>query len=490
MKDITERKQIVDALAKSEALLREAQGVAHIGHWELDISIMTPAWSEEIFHIFGLDPEEGEPSFEAHQKVTHPDDWGILNNAVTTSIAEGIPFDIEFRILLPDKTIRWMHAIGYPRKDSEGRIISVFGTAQDITDRKLMEDVLRESEEKYRLLVENANEALYVLQDGIFRYANRVCSEMLGVPVAELIGLSMLEFLNPDDREKAISKHLRILRGELAADRTNFRVLTRHGEERWADVNSVVIAWDGKTATLNFATDITDRKQAEDALRESEERHRSILHTAMDGIWLTDTQGRLLDVNEAYCQMSGYSTQELLAMRITDLNAGKTSDEGYANIQKVMALGEYRFETRHRRKDGSIYDVEISAQYRPDDGRQFVAFLRDITERKRVEEALRQSEENFRRSLDDSPLGVRIVTVEGETIYANRVILDIYGYDSIEELNTTPVKKRYSPESYAEFQGRREKRKQGDYGLSEYEVSIIRKNGDVRQLRVFPKSTT
>jgi PAS domain S-box-containing protein len=104
-----------------------------------------------------------------------------------------------------------------------------------------------------------------------------------------------------------------------------------------------------------------------------------------------------------------------------------------------------------------------------------------------AEEDLSRSRENFRRSLDDSPLGVRIVTGEGETIYANRVILDIYGYDSIEELNTTPIKMRYTPESYAEFQIRKEKRRQGLDIPSEYEVSIIRKNGGVRQLQVFRK---
>ena len=151
--DITVSKQAEEALVMSEALLREAQRVAHIGHWELDTSTMTPAWSEEIFHIFGLDPEEGEPSFEAHRKVTRPDGWGILNNAVTTSIAEGIPFDIEFRILRPDKTIRWIHAIGYPKKDNEGRVISVFGTAQDITDRKLVEDALHASLDEKEILL-------------------------------------------------------------------------------------------------------------------------------------------------------------------------------------------------------------------------------------------------------------------------------------------------------------------------------------------------
>ena len=106
------------------------------------------------------------------------------------------------------------------------------------------------------------------------------------------------------------------------------------------------------------------------------------------------------------------------------------------------------------------------------------------SERKRNEEALRRTEENFRRSLDDSPLGIRIVTIDGETIYANRAILDIYSY---EDLNTTPVKKRYTPESYAEYKIRRRKRKRGDYVPSEYEISIIRKDGEVRNLQVYRK---
>ena len=135
-----------------------------------------------------------------------------------------------------------------------------------------------------------------------------------------------------------------------------------------------------------------------------------------------------------------------------------------------------------------VYQTDITPS---NDDLQFMTIIASAIaveeDRLRVEEALRRSEENFRRSLDDSPLGVRIVTVEGETIYANRAILDIYGYDSIEELNTTPLKKRYTPESYAEFQIRREKRKRGDYGPSEYEISIVRKDGEVRQLQVFRK---
>lgn len=133
-----------------------------------------------------------------------------------------------------------------------------------------------------------------------------------------------------------------------------------------------------------FGHDITLRKQTEEALRQREERHRSILHTAMDGFWLVDTQGRLLEVNETYCRMSGYSERELLGLTIPGLEAAESAGDIDAHIQKVMAQGDDRFESRHRRKDGSIFDVEVSVKYQPAEGGRFVAFLRDITELKRA----------------------------------------------------------------------------------------------------------
>jgi PAS domain S-box-containing protein len=116
-----------------------------------------------------------------------------------------------------------------------------------------------------------------------------------------------------------------------------------------------------------------------------------------------------------------------------------------------------------------------------------IGTLQNITERKRAEEELRKSEGNFRLSLDSSPLGVRISTIEAETLYANRAILDIYSYDSIEEMNKTPVKERYTPQSYAEYEIRKEKRTRGEFVPSEYEISIVRKNGEIRNLQVFRK---
>ncbi|MCJ7525823.1 MAG: response regulator, partial [Candidatus Aminicenantes bacterium] len=108
----------------------------------------------------------------------------------------------------------------------------------------------------------------------------------------------------------------------------------------------------------------------------------------------------------------------------------------------------------------------------------------DIIKREQIEETLRKSEENFRLSLEDSPLGVRIATAKGETIYTNKAILDIYGYANVAELNKIPIKERYTPQSYAEFQIRKKAREDGDFGPSVYEINIIRKNGEIRHLQV------
>ena len=123
--------------------------------------------------------------------------------------------------------------------------------------------------------------------------------------------------------------------------------------------------------------------------------HRAILQTAMDGFWLVDAEGGLLEVNDTYCRMSGYSAQELLTMRVTDLEAAESPDNTAAHLKKVMEQGGDRFQSQHRRKDGGLIDVEVSVQYQPSGG-GFVVFLRDITELKHIADTLRESEEKFR----------------------------------------------------------------------------------------------
>ena len=127
-------------------------------------------------------------------------------------------------------------------------------------------------------------------------------------------------------------------------------------------------------------------EQRDKALRESVERQRTILQTAMDGFWLVDKQGRLLEVNETYCRMSGYSKQELLNMHITDLEAAEAENDTAAHIHKIISQGEDRFDSLHRRKDGSVYNVEVSVQYQYAEGGVFVVFVQDITGRKKAEE--------------------------------------------------------------------------------------------------------
>lgn len=152
--------------------------------------------------------------------------------------------------------------------------------------------------------------------------------------------------------------------------------------------------------------------QAEEALRKSEERHRTILRAAMDGFWMVDLEGRLLEVNDAYCRMSGYSEPELLTMSVSDLSVLESREQATAHIARIMERGQDRFETRHRRKDGSIIDIEVSSQYQTFEGGRIIVFLRDITERRRAEEALIASDSFIRSVLDNLPIGIAVNSVD------------------------------------------------------------------------------
>jgi PAS domain S-box-containing protein len=203
---------------------------------------------------------------------------------------------------------------------------------------------------------------------------------------------------------------------------------------------------------LKRLQELETRKQVE----EGEEQRRIILQTAMDGFWLLDKEGRLLEVNETYCRLSGYTAPELLTMRISDLDAGETVEGTARHIQRIIARGEDRFESRHRRKDGSEFDVEVSAQYRPTDGGRFVAFLRDITERKRAEAALQLTKFSIEHAAD----ALFWITPDARIVDVNAAACRSLGYtrEELLQLRVPDVDARYNaalwPQHFSELRRR------------------------------------
>ncbi|MFA6314311.1 MAG: EAL domain-containing protein, partial [Sterolibacterium sp.] len=184
---------------------------------------------------------------------------------------------------------------------------------------------------------------------------------------------------------------------------------------------------------LLFSRNMAQREQGEEMLRRRAEEYQTILATALDGFWLVSLEGELLDVNSRYADNSGYTRDELLAMHVPDLEAKESSDETAKHISRIIEFGGDRFESRHRRKDGSIWDVEISATYLVADGGKIFAFLRDITARKQAEAELRIAAAAF-----ESQEGMMVTDADRVILRVNRAFTELTGYTAAEAVGQTP----------------------------------------------------
>ncbi len=221
-----------------------------------------------------------------------------------------------------------------------------------------------------------------------------------------------------------------------------------------------------------------------EALRESEERHRVTLQTVMDGFFRTDLQGRILEVNETFCRMSGYSEQELLTLQIADIEAVHTAEMITANIRSFAELVPKRFESVHRRKDGSLFDVEISGQYQPIAGGQIIVFVRDITERKRAEEALQQSEAYLAEAQRLSHTGSWAFDLaSSKYIYVSEECFRIFELDVHEGLpNREAISRLIHPEDWDRVNGDLEKSLREKIDVSS-EFRLVLPSGTVKHIQ-------
>jgi PAS domain S-box-containing protein len=224
--------------------------------------------------------------------------------------------------------------------------------------------------------------------------------------------------------------------------------------------------------------------ETRERIEKSEGRHRSIIQAAMDGFWLTDIKGRLIEVNNAYCGMSGYNKEELLSMGISDLEATENQRMIAEHMQKVIAQGSDRFESKHRRKDGTVFNVEVSIQFRPDEGGRCVCFLRDITERKIAQEALLESERKWRNILVNTPqIGISL-DQRARIVFANENFLKLTGWEAQAVIGEDWFS-MFIPENVRE--GVRNVFykvicQKDTLGFSNYENEILTKSGELRNI--------
>ena len=302
-------------------------------------------------------------------------------------------YSAEYRMRCADGGWKWLLARGkVVSRAADGRPLRLIGTHADITERKEAEAALQASESRFRSIFENANTGIAATDSsGRVSSFNEAFRVMLDYDAESLGGMSFRDFTHPDDLDLENEFFSEILAGQRQHYRITKRYINRDGETLWVDISvSAIRDAYGKVANfIGVIQNITESMEAEQALRDGDETLRGILETTLDGYWCADEQGRLLDVNPAYCGQSGYTRDELLEMGISDLDAKESPAETAAHIRQLIEDGNALFESRHRRKDGSIWDVEVSATSRKIAGGQLFVFLRDITERKLIEDQVR-----------------------------------------------------------------------------------------------------
>jgi PAS domain S-box-containing protein len=376
--------------------------IANANIW---ITVLSPdgtilVWNEAAVSISGYRKEgvigrntiwkQLYPDREYRKKVTHEIQQVIRKNAFLENF--------ETQIQCADRTEKSIVWNTRGLKDEAGTITSYIAIGRDVTAQKAAEQNLRESEEKYRTLIEKANEALIIAQDEVFVFANASMSRLLGVPVEDLIGKPFADFIWPEDRDLVVTRYHKRNAGENVPDSYDFRITGAGGRMRWVSITAAQILWQGRPATLNLLNDITERKRIEEALLESESFNRGLVENLPDYLAVYGLDGSILYVNPASARALGYDADSLIGRPVLSFVAEECRDLVKSKMTTRLNAGVPQpYEIELVSKSGIRRSVIVKAapiHYRNNPA--ILLLLVDITDRRKAEEALRQSEEKFR----------------------------------------------------------------------------------------------
>ncbi len=279
--DITEHKHTEDDVRNARDFYLRILNDFPNPVWRADVHGKCDYFNKDWLAFTGrtLEQELGDGWAEG----VHPDDLERCLKIYLEHFNVRAPFEMEYRLRYHDGTYRWLSDSGKPLFTPNGEFIGYIGSCYDLHDRRQAEDALRESEEKYRTLIEKAHEAIIIAQDGNFAFANPSMSTLLGVPADELTGKPFVDFVWPDDRDLVATRYRKRMAGENIPDTYDFRVIGAGGRMKWVFISAAQILWQGRPATLNLLTDITERKRVEESLALEKQRMESLLSLTQRG---------------------------------------------------------------------------------------------------------------------------------------------------------------------------------------------------------------
>jgi PAS domain S-box-containing protein len=411
---IEERRRAERLARQKEEHLAMAMNAAQMGTWEWNIGDNTAKWSDESKRIFGRSPSDPESTNAEFYSWIHPDDRLFVEQAIDRAVNRGTPYEAEFRMSQPGGSVRWVRGKGQVLRDEAGNPQRMVGLNADITEQKHAQEALQQSE--VRLARAEAFSLVMVTHvglDGTWLKVPPTLCELLGYTEQELLARTFKDVTHPDDFEADWSQCQRLIRGEIRSFDLEKRYLHKDGHTIWVYLNCSVVEDDaGKPVHfITYIRDITDRKLAERALQESNERNQAILRALPDLMFLQTKDGVYLDY---------YARDQKDLLVPAESFLGK-------NIREVMPseLAERVMECAAR-LDGTVetqvleYSLEIAGDERhfearlvSAEGDKFLSIVRDVTESRRAADALRNSEEKLLLSNRESrELAARLITAQ------------------------------------------------------------------------------
>jgi PAS domain S-box-containing protein len=438
MKDDAEsdrRDRAQEALNGSSQRLRIALDSGRVGIWEWDIPTGRISCSPGLELIHYRVPGTFAGTYEALLNQVHPSDREHFAAAVERALEQKSDYCVEYRVVLPDNTTGWVESRGRVDCDGQGRAERMISVCADITERRQTLDSLGQSDERYRSIVDAANEGVWLIDtQARTLYVNWRLSFMLGYTADEFIGRRLPQFCFPNDIEAAQDHIESSFQG--VSRQFDFRFRHKNGSEVlvFASTSPTRVAQGSIIGTLGLFWDVTARKQAERALRESEERFRQLTENLEDVFWVADpVTEKVIYVSPAYDRLWGRSAESLYRNHLEWTEAIHPDDRervrGSFGLNAVQ--GQFEEEYRILRPDGSlrwIHDRRFPVRNESGDIDRLVGFAEDITERKNAEIGLRLSAGKLRALLESASEGIVAIDGEGKILLVNAKSEELFGY--------------------------------------------------------------